>query len=72
MRQKVLQKRYAEIYPLLAPGEASRVSTSWPETSLSRLSLDLDKDGEHRGKLPDIERRRGDFVVRERVKNPQP
>src|SRR5262245_33162202 len=70
MRQAVLQKRYEALYPILTPGEASRVSTSWPETYLSRVSLD--KDGEQRGKLPDIEWRRGDLVVSVSVKNPQP
>jgi hypothetical protein len=70
MRQAVLQKQYAEIDLLLMPGEVSRVSTSWPETYLSRASLD--KDSEHRGKLPDIERGRGDFGVSVSVKNPQP
>ena len=70
MRQAVLQKLYAEINPLLILGEAGSVSSSCLAMSLSRLSLD--KDGEHRRKLSDIERRRGDFDVRDCVKNPQP
>ena len=70
MRQAVLQKRYAEIEPLLTSEEASSGSTAWPKTYPSRVSLD--KDDERRWKLPDIERRRGDFGVRGCVKNPQP
>jgi hypothetical protein len=69
MRQAVLQKQYVEIYPLLTPGEARRVSPSLPKMYPSRVSLD--KDGERRWKLPDIERCRGDLNVSVRVKNPQ-
>ena len=68
MRRAVLQKLYDQLYPILTPGEVNRSSTGWYETH----PRSLDKEDECREQLSNIERRRGAFGVRDRVKNPQP
>src|SRR6266436_7387541 len=51
-------------------GEANGADPAWHATWLRCLSLN--KESEQRRECPNIERGRGDFVISECIKNPQP